>query len=237
MQTVSDGERIAALERRLLAAEGEVTRMKRRVQTVWVLSLMAAVGGLTLGANPEARAQFGVTLTSLNNRLTAVEDRTQDMSRIIDPNTGQPTVRFSSVNVQVVNGSGNRLGPVNGTGNLIIGYNDWRGGAAVNVRTGSHNLIVGDLNNYTSFGGSVAGIFNTISGQYASVGGGNVNTASNTAASVSGGRFNSASGEYSSVTGGNGNQATNFAATVSGGFERNAIGFYDWVAGALGQDF
>lgn len=37
---------------------------------------------------------------------------------------GKPTVEFSSVNVQVVSGSGATNGAVNGEGNLIVGYNE-----------------------------------------------------------------------------------------------------------------
>src|SRR5437773_848495 len=76
---------------------------------------------------------------------------------------------------------------VNGLGNLIVGYNASRvpPGYGTDVRTGSHNLILGDANNYSSFGGLVAGQLNTITAPYASVSGGNVNTASNFFASVS----------------------------------------------------
>src|SRR6266568_4023467 len=35
---------------------------------------------------------------------------------------GKPTIRFSGVNVQVVNGEGETGAPVNGEGNLVIGY-------------------------------------------------------------------------------------------------------------------
>ena len=102
-------ERLTALEatvrhseQRRQAAEGEMARMKRRLRATWTLAFVGTLGTFVLGANPEARAQFGVTLTSLNNRLTAVETKTQDMSRGPDPNTGQTTVRFSGVNVQIV---------------------------------------------------------------------------------------------------------------------------------------
>jgi hypothetical protein len=43
---------------------------------------------------------------------------------------GQPTLRFTGVNVQVVSGSGTTSGTVNGLGNLIIGYNGNTIGAA-----------------------------------------------------------------------------------------------------------
>ena len=259
-------DRLALLERRLAAAEGEMARMKRRLRATWTCAFIGAVGAVVLGAKPEARAQFGVTLTSLNNRLMVVENKTQDMSRIVDPNTGQNTVRFSGVNVQVVSGSGNTDGPINGVGNLIVGYNELRGGLG-NDRTGSHNLIVGTQNNYSSFGGLVAGRFNTISGQYASVSGGQLNTASglyasvsggttnrainfaasvsggvrnrasNFYASVSGGQLNTASGDVASVSGGSNNTASGSFASVSGGFNRSASGQFDWRAGALFQEF
>jgi hypothetical protein len=194
------------LERRLAATERRLGRAERRLRATWACALVSTLGALLLGTSPEARAQFGVTLTSLNNRLLLVEAKTQDMTRLVDPNTGQETVRFSGVNVQIVNGTGSTDGPVNGTGNLIVGYNELRGGGEISIRTGSHNLIVGGLNDYSSFGGFVAGAFNTISGQFAS---------------VSGGLGNTASGDF---------------ASVSGGADRSASGARDWVGGGLFQD-
>ena len=44
---------------------------------------------------------------------------------VSDPNAdGEMTTRFSGENVQVVNGTGQTDGPSNGTGNLIVGYNE-----------------------------------------------------------------------------------------------------------------
>jgi hypothetical protein len=111
------------------------------------------------------------------------------------------TVRFTGVNVQIVSGSGATDGAVNGMGNLIVGYNEPRGGG--NTRTGSHNVVVGTQNNFSRFGGIVVGKFNEIGGDYASVLAGNQNTASNRYSSVSGGENNVASGTASSVSGGN----------------------------------
>jgi hypothetical protein len=45
---------------------------------------------------------------------------------------------------------------VNGLGNVIIGYNEPRGGG--DNRSGSHNLVVGSRNNYASYGGFVGGL-------------------------------------------------------------------------------
>jgi hypothetical protein len=100
-------------------------------------------------------------------------------------------------------------------GNLIVGYNKLRPppepepeastadrSAPVNVRTGSHNVVVGQEHNFSRFGGLVVGDGNTISGEFAAVSGGGGNTASGIGAVVSGGQGNIASGDFSSVSGG-----------------------------------
>ena len=77
------------------------------------------------------------------------------------------TIRFSGVNVQVVNGAG-KTGDVsgglkNGLGNLIVGYQELREADEfpatddTNDRSGSHNLVVGSGNNYSIWGGQVVG--------------------------------------------------------------------------------
>jgi hypothetical protein len=75
----------------------------------------------------------------------------------------------------------------NGTGNLIVGYNEPRDGGE-NRRTGSHNVVVGKQHNFSSVGGVVVGLHNEISGTFAAVGGGVRNTAAGEHAAISGGR-------------------------------------------------
>jgi len=245
-------DRVEMLENRLAAAEGEMARMRRRLGATGTFALVGAVGAFVLGASPEAQAQFGVTLTSLNNRLTVVEARTAPLSV-----TGN-TFTITGKNVQIVDGTG-RTSSVSGLGNLTVGYNELRE-RGTNTRTGSHNLIVGGGNNYSSYGGLVAGQLNTISAVFASVSGGQVNTASGAAASVSGGIFNEASsndasvsgganntagGQYASVSGGQFNDAGTLASSVSGGLDRDIVPFslpglpnindYDWKAGRLSE--
>lgn len=169
---------------------------------------------------------------------------------------------ISGTNLQVVDGSGSTTGPVNGFGNIIVGYNE---GTQGQERTGSHNLVLGIENDFTSFGGVVAGEGNAISaraasvlggsgnlanGPYASVGGGFLNEASgtnavvsggcenmatNTYSAVSGGRFALASGQWSSVTGGNTNKATAAYSSVSGGSTLTTNVQFGWRAGSLVQ--
>lgn len=112
------------------------------------------------------------------------------------------TIRISGVNVQIVNGTGATGGAPDGAGNLIVGYNDL-GIFAPAPRTGSHNVVVGDVQSYTSFAGIVAGQANTIDAPYASVLGGALNVAGGQHSTVVGGALNAteALGNGSVITG------------------------------------
>jgi trimeric autotransporter adhesin len=128
---------------------------------------------------------------------------------------GKPTIQFSGVNIQIVSGAGKTSAAVNGEGNLVIGY-DENGGK--HEQTGSHDLILGEEQTFTSYGGIVAGWGDTISAPFAS---------------VSGGRSNSASRESASVSGGINGVASGFVASVSGGRSANATGNESWVGGGF----
>jgi hypothetical protein len=139
---------------------------------------------------------------------------------------------ITRANLRIVNGlgrtdCGTEEEPIpacpNGLGNLIVGYNEPRQFGET-IRTGSHNVVVGSQHNFSRFGGVVVGLFNTISGDFASVSGGNGNTASGNFASVSGGSLNTASSFYTSVSGGETNTASGLAASVSGGGFNTASG-------------
>ena len=159
---------------------------------------------------------------------------------------GKPTFRFSGCNVQVVNGMGSTA-TTNGEGNLVIGYDENDHGkcsfpvpgpetkafcelfggtwtAEPYAQTGSHDLILGDQQEFTSYAGIIAGQENSISAPFASITGGRFNKASEYWASVSGGDGNTASGAAASVSGGAGNRATSQGSSVSGGAENSAEG-------------
>ena len=202
---------------------------------------------------------------------------------------GHPAAVFTGVNVQVVNGTGQTENTANGLGNLIVGYDSLRfdsdypscsigphteenpceeaGGTwAVNHRSGSHYIIVGDLHNYSAYAGVLFGTFhqsnkanasvvggrwgtasgaaatvsggyhNTASGGFASVSGGEDNTASGPSATVSGGKWHTASGQLATVSGGQGNTAIGVNASVSGGENNTASGDHSSVLGGLNQN-
>ena len=143
--------------------------------------------------------------------------------------TGNDVV-FEGCNVHVIDGSGSTDGTTNGLGNLIVGYDENDGSQ---TKTGSHNLVVGSNHTYTAFAGFVAGVFNEIAGDYASVLGGARNVASGHWATVSGGSQNEASDGFASVSGGSGNLASGTNSSVSGGVLVEASGSNASASGCL----
>jgi len=218
-----------------------------------------------LSAEATARQTVQVSMTRLTSQLAAIQAdvRSLQANSILDLNgyltfdhsSGYPIALFQGINVQVVNGTGTTHS-ANGLGNLIVGYNRARTAGAVcsvgyydneadcrakgglwasSHKSGSHNIVGGDLNSYSAWGGLVLGIENVINAPYAAVTGGTVNAASADLSSVSGGSNNSTSGMYSTVSGGAGNSAAGPFSSVSGGARRAASGSEDWVGGGLVQ--
>ncbi len=205
-----------------------------------------------------AQAQTRPSIADLQARITQLEgnsviglDGYLALDTATDP--GRPIVAFEGVNVRVGNGLGSTAA-TNGLGNLLIGYNEARfpgdrdecsdpahnnstdclsaGGTWGPVhRGGSHNLVVGVGHNYDQAGGFVAGFWNSIRANSASVSGGLDNIASAPYASVSGGSANTASGSRASVSGGQSNTASGADASVSGGFKNAASGLSASVSG------
>jgi hypothetical protein len=137
---------------------------------------------------------------------------------------GKPTIQFSGVNVQIVNGEG-KTESLNGEGNLVIGYDESTG----RTQTGSHNLILGEQQAFSSFGGLLAGYGNTVSGREATVSGGALNTASGFYTSITGGMHNIARVEAASVQGGSTNLAEARFASIFGGKELTAKAEYEAI--------
>jgi trimeric autotransporter adhesin len=219
-------ERVEAMEYR-----GRIT--ERRLFWWRILTCALLVLGLVIlplvGGTAQEQSAYERALV---RRLAALEYKLQYITG------GANEVVITGANLRIVNGLG-ATDTTNGLGNLIVGYNELRGGDVPpfsDKRTGSHNVVVGSQNNFSSFGGLVVGLFNEISGEFASVsGGGSGNTASGNFSSVSGGGNNTASGDSSSVSGGALNTASGGASSVSGGFQNKASGGASSVSGGQGN--
>lgn len=133
---------------------------------------------------------------------------------------GNPLLTISGENVQINDGGGTEA-VENGLGNLLIGYNENPG-----TQTGSNNLVLGDGQTFTSYGGIIAGQNNLLSGPFADVLG-DGNSATGNSASVTGGENNTASGSGSSILGGNG-------VSVSASDQTAPTGVVGSVTGSVG---
>lgn len=233
----------------------------------------------------EVNANFAALVAALNAALDRIDELERDLDALLpeqlvsfsehlevfpDPVTPTgSTIRISRANLQIVNGQG-ATNTINGLGNLIVGYNEPRGGQerlpigfgvdqiitveevcskgewetseacitnggfwGVDHKSGSHNIVGGMRNAYSSYGGFVVGRNNTINREWSVVSGGVVNVASGTWSSVSGGRVNTASGDNSSVSGGRENTASGIMSSVSGGQQNTASGTSSSVSGGF----
>jgi hypothetical protein len=207
-----------------------------------------------------------VTWAYLNPVLEGFTNGIPNLSDYLSVDTATDSIVFTGANVFVQSGSGATDGPVNGLGNLVVGYNEVAEVFGGSDRSGSHNLVVGAAHSYSSYGGFVTGWQNSVtgpgssvcggatnvaSGSYSSVSGGFKNEASASTASVSGGysneasgggssvsggAYNHATGDVSSVSGGEINYATKAGSSVSGGETNGANGFFSSVSGGQGND-
>jgi hypothetical protein len=187
------------------------------------------------GKIPKRVAQLEAQVEALTAALEEAQQILQFVRVETEPIRGVsgPHWIIEGANVHVWSGSGNTYDScsqhapnypncesLTGLGNLIVGYNEQasRRGFPREVRTGSHNLVVGDLHSYSSFAGFVAGSQNAVTGSNAS---------------VCGGTDNEALGSYSSVSGGHRNLAIGDVSSVSGGQDRSAENTFNWAAGSL----
>ena len=181
------------LQDRLEALEQRTHTVERQLR--WWRGLACCLIGVALltWALPSGTAQEGAQGggTGLEQRVAALKSLLKHFSR-----TGND-VRITGANLHIRNGLGrtdctdeeeNEIPDCpNGLGNLIVGYNEPRPQGEENIRTGSHNVVVGQEHNFSRFGGLAVGLFHTISGDFATVSGGIGNTASDEFATVSGG--------------------------------------------------
>jgi hypothetical protein len=165
----------------------------------------------------------------LRQRLAALEYKLEYVSG------GPNEVVITGANLRIVNGLG-ATDTTNGLGNLIVGYNEPRDPLfGETIRTGSHNVVVGQEHNFSRFASLVVGLRNDISGAWSSAIGGQFNIASTDMAVVSGGINNTASGAAATVSGGESNTASGFFAVVSGGLNNTASSTSATVSGGTGN--
>jgi hypothetical protein len=241
--------RLEALEHRTHTVERQLRWWRGLAGGLAVLGLLG--WGLPLGLAREDAPDQEKGEKGLAHRVAALEKLLKHFSR-----EGKE-IFITGANLHIVNGLGRTSctedsgEPIpdcpNGLGNLIVGYNESRvpapfcedsppgDPACTDIRTGSHNVVVGQGHNFSRFGGVVVGMRNAISGDFSAVSGGNDNTASGIFTSVSGGKRNTSSNEGASISGGVNNTASGDSAAVSGGVGNIASGQGSAVSGGEGN--
>ena len=128
-----------------------------QIHPLSALAGIVAFGLISMGQSSPRPTSHGL------GSLSPLEDVLSNMSVVyLDDGQGGTvkTILFSGVNVQIVNGLGatngrpdnpDSINPLftqtNGTGNLIVGYNE-PGHPAGDNRTGSHNIVAGIYNSW-----------------------------------------------------------------------------------------
>src|SRR4051794_26178148 len=118
----------------------------------------AAITTPTSGSTCAAGSTFKQTasqtdLAAAKNRIAALETLLAGVTR--GTVNGRATLTISGENVRLVNGTGGTF-TSNGLGNLIVGYN-----SSPRSQTGSHNIMLGSDQSFTSWGDIVGGAHNT----------------------------------------------------------------------------
>jgi hypothetical protein len=186
-------------------------------------------------ANSGLRGTVASHTTALNNAapLLAIAPyvslKTSTLNGVVGPN-----IVFQGANVHVRSTTSET--DTTGTGNLIVGWDENPTTTPAGYRSGSNNLVCGNQQQFSNYGGFVAGFANGLTDVYATVAGGSGNNASGYCATVSGGNSNLADAAYSAVSGGASNYVggNGVSAVVSGGRSNGANGYYAVVSAGQG---
>jgi len=190
------------------------------------LTMNVSGTGLSGSASFTANQSGNSTFTVTSN-ATSANTVSTIVARDSSGNFSAGTITATQVNVDNLRLDGNTLSSTNSNGNVIITPNGTGGIAA-----GTSPTVTGP---YATVGG---GYGNTASGFSSTVGGGSYNTASGYGATVAGGSnpllaggYNTACGVGSTISGGYGNNASGNSSTISGGGSNTANGCHSTVSG------
>jgi hypothetical protein len=157
---------------------------------------------------------IGPTFTDLHDSLELLRTEINSLKTLLAhfSRVGNE-IYITGANLNIRNGMDSTTS-TNGLGNVVVGYNE----NVVNAtRTGSHNIVNGIDNEYTSYSGRIGGDRNTISGPYAIVLAGQNSLASGKHSFVATGGSHLASGDQSCINGGTGDTVLgDFSATIGG---------------------
>jgi len=190
---------------------------------------VASGGYATIGGGLTNAANNGSATVSGGSQNTA----SGYVSTIAGGNSNQASGQFAFVGGGQNNTAGKNYASIGGGfGNSATGIKATiaGGGRTNDSDANTGNRVSDDFGTVGGGGNNQAGD-NAGANPYATVAGGQQNTASGIASAVGGGNINTASGNSAVVTGGSGNLASGFEAGIAGGFSNTASGQYSFVGG------
>lgn len=236
-----DSPRASSQARQIAALQASIGTLTSQVSALQgtVANQAGQLATLQTALNNESVArQQGDTATLTTARNYTDQSAAPIADKLVHFSRQGNEVFITGANLHLVNGLGTTT-QGNGLGNLIVGYNELRNAAGLQAgpdsRTGSHNVVVGQMNNYPGCGGLVVGAANEASGLFCSVSGGQFNHADNFCSAVSGGSWNFANREGASISGGLLNHAWGEFSSISGGQGNQALGRLSSVTGGVGN--
>ena len=191
----------AAMQERMDRLEVELASARAETRTLCTEGSVQHPICQAITSQDQRVAMLSSALDVVDDRLDATEERVVDVEATVAPmsyDARSKTVSFTGVNLQIRNGQG-ATGANDGTGNLIVGWNERDDN---DVRTGSHNVIVGSFHAYEGHAGLAVGIDHALLADGAAIVGGEANTAVADGGTLVGGQDNSAFGEGAVVVGG-----------------------------------
>ena len=139
-------ERLEQVERENATLRSELRRDRRRLRFQLGLAFATVVAAFV--TSPANRMAIAQGTNNLFARVAQLEAKTQFLTVAADPVTGTQDLYVAGTNVHILNAA-TPANP-NGLGNLIVGHNRSRASfGGTDERTGSHNLVIGDGNNYS----------------------------------------------------------------------------------------
>lgn len=211
-----------------VGADGADTRSGSHNLVIGAEHTFSSFAGLVTGYDNEIAADYATVTAGTGNIASGVYASVSGGSG----NTASGTyATVSGGNLNVASGGFASIG--GGASNTADGGNSTVAGGVFNLACGDQSAILGGATNVTGDNGGAGGTCqnSATSGRYATVSGGNMNTAIGTQSSVSGGTQNTASGGESSVSGGRVNVAGGLYSAVSGGNSCGTVIAYDWRVG------
>lgn len=175
----------------------------------------------SLKATQTRVADLGNVVQTIDFTVDGIDERVVQTERTLSPfsyDERTKTVVFTGVNVQVRNGTGSTGGDTDGTGNLIVGWNEADDNDS---RIGSHNVIVGRNHAWEGHSSLAVGFDHAVLGDGVATIGGEANTAVGEGSVLLAGQDNHAMGVATVSVGGAENTLTEELSVTVGGYSNS----------------